>query len=174
MLAIGIDPGLDGYVAMVDGKNVLFTAQTPTIMVGKGNKRAYDVTGMRNLLVRLKGELTHPVIVLEKQQAMPKSVQGRTQGVASTFNTGYGYGLWHGLIVGLGFRFAIVHPRTWQSKMHRDIPGDDTKGRSIIACHRLYPCHSLLRTERCKKPDHNMAEAILLAHYGIGQEGGPK
>jgi hypothetical protein len=44
--------------------------------------------------------------------------------------------------------------------------GDDTKQRSIIAAKRLFPEVSLRRTERSRKDDDGISDAILLAEYG--------
>lgn len=161
MNIIGIDPGKDGFVCQLTDDLQRFWP-TPTILIGKGGKREYDVTSMRCILTAASPDL----IVLEKQQAMPTELHGRKQGTASSFSTGYGYGLWVGLISGLGYRSIIIHPRTWQAKLHRDIPGDSTKGRSIIACGRLFPGVDLRATERCRTPHDGKADSLLLAYYG--------
>jgi len=177
---IGIDPGLDGACAIVDAEGGLIEIfPTPTINIGKGSKRDYDAAAMRKWLANLGypdftnyegGHLDDRVIsfpakpklfaCIEKQQSMPE------QGVASTFKTGYGYGLWLGLLTGLEIPFRVVHPRTWKKGMLRDLPGDDQKGRSILAAQRMFPGVDLKRTPRCKGPDHNICEAILIAVFG--------
>ena len=160
MQVIGIDPGLNGFVACVENADtVLWTAATPTISTGK--KRQYDICKMVGLI---EDDLVYSfpdMVIIEKQQAMPK------QGVSSTFRTGVGFGLWEGIIAALGLPYRVVHPRTWQRIAHRDILGNDPKGRSIIAARRLFPNVDLRRTEKCIKPDHNKADAILLAWYGF-------
>ena len=158
LIFIGIDPGKTGFVAIVTEHDLVAAEPTPTIKVGKKNE--YNVPGMRNILADINEPGRQCHAILEKQQAMPG------QGVSSMFSIGQGFGLWEGLLVGLGIPYTIVHPRTWKKEMLRDVPGDDPKGRSILACGRMFPEVSLLRTERCRKPDHNMAEAILLAEYG--------
>ena len=166
-MAIGIDPGKSGYLALVGEGRVIEVLPTPTLRVGKKTgKRDYNVRGMVDAVVYLSGTAPgQPPVVLEKQQPMPG------QGVTSMFNVGRGYGLWEGIIAWLNSRYHIVHPRTWQKVMHRDVQGDDTKTRSILACQRMFPEHSLLRTPRCRKPDDNMADAILLAAWGIREFG---
>ena len=161
MTVIGIDPGLDGYVSLVVGGDT-DCQPTPTLRVGKGGKRDYDVAGMRRILLQWATEMGKPnIAVLEKQQAFPG------QGVSSTFSTGRGFGLWEGLVAGLGMPYTVVHAKTWQAKLLRDIPGDDTKGRSIIAASRLFPGVDLRKTPQCRKPHHGKADSLLLAKYGL-------
>lgn len=156
MIIIGIDPGKDGFIAILtDGGNPEFHP-TPTIKISKGGKRAYDTTEMKSILESADPDM----VVLEKQQAMPG------QGVSSMFQIGLGFGLWQGIVIGLGFKIMIPHPRTWQKVMHRDIPGDDTKGRSILAAQRLFPDVDLRKSERARKPHDGKADSLLLAEYG--------
>ena len=155
MNIVGIDCGLDGILANIDDKGYVGFEPTPTLPKGKSG-RQYDDAEMARLL----RATTPGMVVLEKQQAMPG------QGVSSMFSVGLGFGLWRGIVAALGLRVLIVHPRTWQAVMLRDIPGADTKSRSIIAAKRLFPAAVLRRSARGKKDDHNIADAILLAGYG--------
>jgi len=162
MNILGIDPGKDGYLCQLTEHGPRFWP-TPTVRIGKtGNKRDYDVAAMRSILSGVMPEM----VVLEKQQSMPTELHGRRQGTASSFSTGFGYGLWYGLIVGLGLPLTIVHARTWQAKLCRDVPGDSTKARSIIAAGRLFPAVDLRATERCRVAHDGKADALLLAYYG--------
>ena len=156
MTIIGIDPGLSGAVAFIgaDGPSVY---DTPVIEVakGKGKKREYDVTAMRAILQNLNdGEC---FVVLERSQAFPD------QGAVSNFTTGHGYGLWRGLIVGLGLAYETVHPRTWKGAMSLD--GD--KGKSFLLAKQLFPSMA----NGFKKPKGRVdsldgrAEALLLAEW---------
>ena len=163
MIVVGIDPGKDGAVACwsnvrtLPGHIVLPTVVcTPTIAAGKGGKVEYDPDQMRNLLCASGADL----VVLEKQQAFPK------QGVTSTGATMYGFGLWHGIIVGLMMSHVIVRPQTWQAVCLRDVQGSDTKTRSILAAQRLFPGVDLRVSERGRKPHHGKADALLMAWWG--------
>ena len=180
---IGIDPGLDGWVTRLapnpdtPDSYLVSCARTPVCLVKKGSgKRDYLVNDMALLIASLTASYSETLVILEKQQAMRRRFgkgddgeagEGRTQGVASAFSTGRGYGLWEGILAGLRVPYSIVHPRTWQARVLRDLPGDDTKARSIMACGRLFPEIDLRATERCRKPDHNKADSILLAFWGL-------
>lgn len=164
MNVLGIDPGKDGFLCLLPRLSAPTFWPTPTVLLSaKGSKCDYDVAAMRRILAETAADL----VILEKQQAMPGSLHGRTQGTASSFSTGYGYGLWLGLIAGLGLRLVTVHPRTWQAKLCRDIPGDSTKARSIMAAGRLFPSVDLRATERCRKQHDGKADSLLLAYYGL-------
>lgn len=149
---IGIDPGLDGAVATRDsfGCRVFVT---PTVKLSRG--RTYDELAMREILVNT----FNPFAVIERQQAFPK------QGVNSVFTIGDGYGLWRGIVIGLGIPFQVVAPKTWQKAMH-GVASGDPKGRSIMACQRMFPHVSLLKSDRCSKPHDGIADALLIAEYG--------
>lgn len=152
---IGIDPGKSGFVCEL--RETIWLTPTPT--VDSGRKREYDVGGMTGIIQAIKQRGTIALCVLEKQTPMPG------QGVTSMFSIGYGFGLWEGILMSLGISYVVVHPRTWKKEMLRDVPGTTGKGRSILAAQRLFPDVGLRRSERARKPDHNAAEALLLAEY---------
>jgi len=154
-VTIGIDPGVGGAVAALDGRGRLVALDdTPTIMVrsGRRQRRAYDVAAMRAAVSRCAAGGTAAHAVIEHQRAMPK------QGVASMFSTGYGYGLWVGLLAGLGIPHTVVEPQRWQAAML--LGRGDPKARALLAASRLFPSIVIPRTR------HGRADALLLAEYG--------
>jgi crossover junction endodeoxyribonuclease RuvC len=155
---IGIDPGLDGAVAMVREQRLVSVEIVPTIKLGKGSKRDYDVSGMVRMLEMLH-EHSGVWIFLEKQQAMPK------QGVSSTFKTGRGFGLWEGIIAALGISLTIVHPRAWHSRMCKGIAGD-AKARSILTAQRMFPETDFRKSARARVPHNGKTDAACIARYG--------
>jgi crossover junction endodeoxyribonuclease RuvC len=110
---------------------------------------------MRDILCN--HDASESFVVLERSQAFPD------QGAVSNFTTGHGYGLWRGLIVGLGFPYETVHPRTWKGAMSLD--GD--KGKSFLLAKQLFPSVA----DSFKKPKGRVdsldgrAEALLLAEW---------
>lgn len=158
---IGIDPGKDGFLTLLRENGATECEPTPTVSISKkGSKRDYDVVTMRDILHRWSVDYTVSMVVIEKQQAF----QG--QGVSSTFTTGRGYGIWIGLAAGLGLPSVVVHPRTWQRVVCAGVPGNDPKGRAIIAAGRLFPGVDLRKNERCRVPHDGKADSLLLAWYG--------
>lgn len=105
-MLLGIDPGLTGAVAVVDAAGALVAlADTPmlTLRVTRGTRHDYDVSGMCALLAPHAGAGLH--VIIEQSQAMP------VQGVRSMWTTGYGYGLWLGILVALAMPYTPVRPR---------------------------------------------------------------
>ena len=173
MIYIGIDCGLDGAVAWCSNGGV-FVQVTPTLKTGKGNKRGYDIQAMRRLLFKVyaianaDGLRTAvvmnvlglpPLTVVERQQAYPN------QGGVSNFTIGLGYGVWLGLLGGIGMAFQDVHPKTWQPIFGISSRTGDTKKQSIAMAKQLFPHVSLLRTPKCTTSHDGMSDALLLMEY---------
>jgi hypothetical protein len=159
---IGIDPGLSGAVAAIDGKlEVLGLEDAPTMKV-KGSL-LYDVPGMAALLRRF-ALLGDPVVILEQAQAMPG------QGTVSTFHTGYGFGLWCGILGALALPYRTVRPSTWTRKVLAGVPGEG-KARSVTFALRMFPGAELV-PEGCRRPRDGRSDALCLAYWGLGEANG--
>jgi hypothetical protein len=156
VIHIGIDPGLTGAVARIGHIDIVGsgpgykTWDAPTARDGK-HRVLLPVEMAKILLDAVSGQ--ECIIFIEKVHSMPR------QGVASSFNFGEGYGLWQGLIVGLGLRFEKVTPQRWQKEMLAGMQGG--KEASIIKAQELFP-----QAELDKKKHHGRADALLIAEYG--------
>ena len=149
MLVIGIDPGLSGAVAFVDGKHNS-VVRTPTIQVGK--RRQCDVVAMVKAIViaTQAHDADCRLAILEAVHSMPK------QGVASSFSFGMGYGMWQGILAALGIPYQLVSPQTWKKVMLCDT--DKSKGAAKLVASRMWP--------DLGKLTDGEAEALLMAEYG--------
>lgn len=139
MTYIGIDPGKKGSLALLeDGRVSIFPFDEDTYInvLGKVDPHA-------------------AVCCLEHVGAMPG------QGVTSMFNFGTNFGFIQGVLRAYKIPFELVRPQKWKKEF--SITGD--KNSSIQVCKRLFPEVSLLRTEKCKKEDDNVAESVLLAEF---------
>lgn len=157
VLVIGIDPGLTGAVAILDANGTLEAlADTPTLVlkVQRGTRQAYDVPGMAELLRCYAGQQCH--VYIEESQPMPG------QGTRSMFTTGYGYGLWIGVLAALQLPYTPIRPGIWK----RALALGKDKEASRLRAMQLYPGADLRR-----KKDHGRAEALLLASYGLRLQG---
>ncbi len=165
--SLGIDPGISGAVALLGSDGSVHFWNTPSIKTG--GKRDYDSANMQEILLdavsvaRLQDRLlpkAEPLglylhAYIERAQAMPK------QGTTSMFNYGKGYGLWLGLLIGIGIPHTLVSPRRWKMAMMADMAKD--KGASLLRAKQLFPqCASQLQLVK----DHDKAEALLIAAYG--------
>lgn len=129
-----------------------------------GRKREYDVMNMQEVLLDAgecfleetgDSNFARLHVTIERAQAMPG------QGITGMFNYGYGFGLWVGLLVGIGFSYTLVRPQRWKKVMLADMAKD--KGASVLRAKQLFP--NVAEQLKLVK-DHNKAEALLLAEYG--------
>lgn len=139
MIYIGIDPGKSGALAIIDGNRMALLPFSETEYI--------------NTLKAVPAKLA--VACIEHVTAMPK------QGVTSMFNFGQNFGYIRGLLEAFEIPYELVRPQKWKKEF--SITGD--KNSSIEVCKRLFPGVSLHRTERCRKDDDGMAEALLMAEY---------
>lgn len=157
-VVIGIDNGLDGGVCILAGE--VYRYVTPTL--GEG-KRSYDMQRMRAILNEGPPVFGGPYAFIERAQAMPK------QGVSSTFSTGFGFGVWQGLLSGLGIPFEIVSPQTWQKAMFMGVSAGDTKAKSALVAQRVQPGVDWRKSPRCKNPHDGLTDAFCIAEWGRRQ-----
>jgi len=161
---VGIDPGLHGGFGVLDlegGGGVIRVELVPTpivarIRVGARKPRnEYDPARMREVLARvIDGRdpgIRHVEVVLEAQGARPG------QGVASSYKTGVGFGLWLGLVVGMRVAYRIVQPLAW--KRHAGLVGQDKRASRLRAQER-FPALGVVAPA-----DEGPAEGLLLAAY---------
>lgn len=155
MKVLGIDNGLDGgLVLLVDSLSIVRLV-TPTITI-KASKREYDIPALAAWLKEMRPDHAF----LEKAQAMPG------QGVSSMFSIGNGYGIMRGLLVALEIPHTLVHPKTWQKVLFKDLPKSDTKAMSVVVAGRLWPQIDWRATPRCKKAHDGLTDAACIAEYG--------
>ena len=145
MLILGIDPGLDGGIAVIDGTEIVLLETIPTETKGGFIKRQVDAQKLSNIL------RVYPdsVCYLEGVASRPG------QGVASVFSFGDTYGAIRGVLGALNIPTYTITPSKWKKELKIS-----SKEDSLKAIKELYP---LLKM---RKKDHNLAEAILIALYG--------
>lgn len=154
MRIISIDPGLGGaWAIVVDGRPTL-CGDMPT--TGESTKRRVNASVLATLMKTEPPDLC----VIELVGAMPASLHGRTQGVASSFRFGMTFGAAIAVPQVLGIPFELVTPALW--KLHFSLRGQDkeaSRQKAIDLCPWL--SGSLER-----KRDDGRAEAVLLGLYG--------
>lgn len=154
MLILGIDPGLTGALALLDHTGrVVMSEDLPTIARGSSAKvkREINPAGLLHLLRIYSKDIKCAVV----EQVASRPVQG----VASVFSLGHSYGTITATLAVLGIPVHLVAPTTW--KRHAGLSSDKEQARALAT--RLYPSIDLHR-----KADHNRAEALLIARYGLG------
>ena len=158
MIVIGIDPGLDGAIAILCPETMKLERilDVPTM----GTKpRIVNVLGLYSQMkeaVRVYG----PVMCwLEEAWARPK------QGVSTSFKCGRTIGNIEAVIICVGWPIRTVTPAKW--KLHFGLAAKGkTKHDSRARATRLFPA-SAEQFSRAK--DDGRAEAALIALYGAEQ-----
>lgn len=138
---IGLDPGKKGAMAAVheDGSVSVIPFDERRYIVFLGLIAGNDVK-----------------CCIEQVHSLPR------EGVKSVWSFGQNYGWITGILDAFGIPYQAVPPNKWKRE-YSLLKAD--KKQSTEVCRRLFPNVSLKRTERCKKDDDNMAEALLLCEY---------
>lgn len=139
MTYIGIDPGKSGALAIIDDEGVR------TFLFDK------DVY-LRELM---RVDETDAICCLEKVHSLPRD-SGK-----GAFTFGENFGWIQGVLDCYKIPYDLVEPRKWKAEFGLN----SDKQNSIDVCKRLFPNVSLLPTERCRKENNNIAEAVLLALF---------
>lgn len=154
MIFVGIDPGLHGAVAWMDGeRKEVHVCDCPL------DGGAYNFQSMGYLLANLVAP--QMVVTMEAVHAMPGD------GKCSAFSFGVGYGAWLALIDGvLRVRPNLVTPQTWKRAMLAGIANDKQAEAKALkqrfqgheVCSQLHGPRGGLRDGR--------VDALWLAEYG--------
>lgn len=155
---IGVDPGLDGAIAVVDKDGGLVQIyDMPTVDVVVGGKSKCKVAPAA-IADELKFYTTNGrcVAICESVSARPR------QGVTSMFGFGRSLGVVEGVLAGMGIPYELVPPPTWVKHM-RVAPG---KGGSRSRAMEIWPS---MAGEFKRVKDDGRADAALIALYLLKQ-----
>ena len=153
MIIIGIDPGINGAISIIENKKIIEVYDTPTMIDGKKNKRQINGAQVTNIFKeRLNGE-KEVVVVVEHVNAMPG------QGVTSMFNFGQSFGVIKGICSALSIPIYFVRPAKWKKYFNLIKTNKDASRTKVI---QAYP---EISNQLSRKKDSNKADAILIARY---------
>jgi|TARA_B100001540_G_scaffold265542_1_gene246115 crossover junction endodeoxyribonuclease RuvC len=153
MKIIGIDPGLNGAIAVLENNKVKEIFDVPVMPEGKKNKRQLNSAQLVKMLKDISYNKEETVVVVENVSAMPG------QGVTSMFNFGQTFGAIKGICAALGLPIFFVRPAKW--KKHFDLI-NSSKDASRTKAIEMYPSIS---DQLSKKKDVNKSDAILIARF---------
>ncbi|KAL5580318.1 hypothetical protein UlMin_012760 [Ulmus minor] len=159
---IGIDPDISGALALLKGNDSDISAQvfdSPhlPVLVGKRVRKRLDVKSIVQLLRSFDAPIGTTAYI---EQSIPYPKDGK-QG---WWSGGFGYGLWIGILVSLGFTVVPVPSASWKRKFELN-GSTSAKDDSRRAASSMFPS---LSTMLKRKKDHGRAEALLIAAYGRG------
>ena len=153
MIIIGIDPGINGAISIIENKKIIEVYDTPTMIDGKKNKRQINGAQVTNIFKeRLNGE-KEVVVVVEHVNAMPG------QGVTSMFNFGQSFGVIKGICAALNLPIYFERPAKWKKHFNLIKTNKDASRTKVI---EAYP---EISSKLHRKKDSNRADAILIALY---------
>lgn len=152
-IAIGIDPGKDGAMAILWPEGELRAIDDPAQCVyafdrGTFTARLSDVKSHMDIGYKV-------VCVLEHVGAMPG------QGSVSMFNFGQNFGWIQGVLDTYKIPYELVRPQKWKKVF--SCTSDKNTAKEVAK--RLFPMVDLRRTPKCKGPHDGICEALLMAEY---------
>lgn len=158
---VGIDPGLKGYVSIINRENGNYIDSFPL------KEESMSVINPFVLADKIKSVCTEydATFIMEDVHA----IFGAS--ASSTFTFGWVNGMIEGVLCSLKVPYSKVQPKTWQKVMFEGVKRidkgghADTKQMSYMCASRLYPNVDLRRTSRCKVFDDNKCDSLLIANY---------
>ena len=153
MIIIGVDPGINGAISIVENKKILDVYDTPTMIDGKKNKRQINSAQVSNIFKERLNLNKEVIVVVEQVNAMPG------QGVTSMFNFGQSFGVIKGICAALNIPIHFVRPAKWKKHFNLIKTNKDASRTKVI---ESYP---KISSKLHRKKDSNRADAILIALY---------
>jgi len=152
MKIAGIDPGITGAIAVIDDfNNGYFVDDIPVMAKGKGSGKVKNQINPAALFEILE-KYSPKHIFLERISSMPG------QGVASMFSMGDSFGCIRGVCACIDAQLHLITPQSWKKYYSLGKDKEVVRAKAI----ELFPLAALSR-----KKDHNRAEAVLIANYGL-------
>ena len=163
---LGIDPGGKGFItAIIDGEYEFYSIS---------DLNALEINKVLGTL-KVRGNV---VAVMEEVHAIFGSA------AKATFSFGEIFGLLKGLLIANNIPYHLIPPKKWQKEIWTNadivvtyknvvVKGKttvrkeiNTKATSLKAAIRMFPTIDFRKTERCKFPDDNKVDSLLIAEYG--------
>ena len=153
MRIIGIDPGIQGALAILDNEKVIDIVDLPVMSDGKKNKKQLNGAYLSDYLKKHILNIENTVVVVEQVNAMPG------QGVTSMFNFGQSFGVIKGICSAMQLPIHFIRPTKWKKYFNLiNTSKDASRSRAI----EIFPKVS---DKLKRKKDSNKADAILIASY---------
>lgn len=158
MIIAGIDPGTSPTIAVIDaaGGIAIFDELSAAQKINGRNTHT-PIPELIRFALEASGVQR---VVMERVWMRPTGGAAAQGSVSQSRLVSSMYLMW-GVAIGLGLEVDLVLPQTW--KRHYGLHGPD-KELSRLRCLKLMPEAAKFLT---RKKDHNRAEAILLARYGL-------
>lgn len=154
MFYIGVDPGLSGYIAVLNNRyELILTAPFPCVEAKKG--RTIDVPAVARLFLEMRSQLPVDALCMAAVERVGPAPVG---GAKANFHFGGAYFAIQVALSAATIPFELVEPKAWMKKYSLiKLPKDAS--RAVAG--RLYPKEDFsLKSKHVDK-----AEAVLIARY---------
>lgn len=149
---IGIDVGLNGAIAMMQGETLTGIFDMPCVTLDRNGKAKRQISIPE--LIQILDEFKPDEAYIEKVFAMAG------QGVTSVFSFGRSLGAIEGVIAARSIKATLITPQVWQKAMGVTGGKDGARARAM----ELFPYN--VDYFRLKKHD-GRADAALIAAWGL-------
>jgi hypothetical protein len=165
MIHIAIDNGFYGGIGVLSENGQIIETHIMPILKSTKTRTQYNVSEIVKIFESLKERFENEGInvILEKAIIIP--ISGKIS-VASTHKC---MGLFEGILTAMKIPFQIVHAKTWQKIIFKDMPKGDTKINSILFCQRKFPNEDFRATKRCKNISDGLTDSTCMAYYSFLQ-----
>lgn len=155
---LGVDPGLDGALALVvfdtDTHRVVSTdildMPTATLAVGRGLHKRRTIA--LPALVDAIRVMAPDVAYVEKVGPGPRN------GSVQSFAFGYGFGVLRGILASASVPVLLIQPQVWRPRV--GLNPHQGKGASLARARELHPLEAY---HFIRQKDDGRAEAVLIA-----------
>ena len=149
---IGIDVGLNGAIAMMQGETLTGVVDMPTVTLDRNGKAKRQIS---------IPELVEIIKTFKPDEAYCERVFAMSgQGVTSVFSFGRSLGAIEGVLAARSIKTTLVTPQTWQKAMGVSGGKDGARARAM----EVFPWNVDL-FKRVK--DDGRADAALIAAWGL-------
>jgi crossover junction endodeoxyribonuclease RuvC len=161
VIIIGVDPGIDGAIAVLDSEHdvLVNVFDMPVVEDGPKGRRRVNPQLMKTLFLTSSPTFSQPdVAVIERVGVRPG------EGAVGAFSFGRSMGVIEGVLAGIGIPVRFITPQEWKKRLRFPPKADKefSRGRAI----ETWP--SMADLFRYKK-DSDRAEACLIALAGSKQ-----
>lgn len=151
---LGIDPGISGALAVLEGEKVHVVTSLPTRRNTAG-KTELDA----HALYMMVGTLRPDLAVLEQVHAQPGN------GASASFSFGRSLGKIKAVLEIIHCAYIEPTPQAWKKVV---LAGTDKSKEAAIGwAQSRFPGVNLFVKLGDRKPSHDMAEALCIAYYGL-------
>ncbi len=146
---IGFDIGINGGIAVYNGKIKTYKMPTKIKIVNGKKRKTYDILKIKDIIETEKPNIA----VIEKVWAIP------SDGKIGAFTFGYGLGVISALCESMIEKVFYIPAYTWKKYFGLN----NEKKKSVELCNKIFGTNF-------KVKDHNEAEALLLIKYYLDKE----